>query len=408
GVLVVSLGGKYFEYNRVISNYENRNRHSKNNIMTWKDLWTEFLLKLNIPIKRKLRRVRIPRHDINEFMTIANIIKGRNERDFDDRLNRRSKVTSYLRTDDRLFEPYVDLVSITTIGRENFSFVREIGHDILRTAKRFETDNSVFINKSHLYFGLSLNSLYLSDSINAMIYWELSQQEESLTQGVAFNAAVAINNTVGKFSSVINPVNMALNSNQLYSGLRDNYTFISDFSTVLSGHHTPEVFAYFSSGLRFRQIDYWLQNNFTAMTKIYSQELVNILCILCEANLKNHLAVTQNMFGPIINHDLTNINAAVSAIVGYNHPNPPTGLFVTFPSRTDVDFNTSFPQLVLAIKTNALSGDSLKAHLVYGAYMLRNKSLHDFNPGLVYYNNNTLFLDTIGLLFAAISAIKNL
>lgn len=376
--------------------------------MTWKDLWTEFLLKLNINVNRKPRRARIPRHDINEFMTTANIIRGRNERDFDDRLNKRSKITSYLRTDDRLFEPYVDLLVLTTIGRENFSFVREIGHDILRTAKKFEADNSVSINKSHLYFGLSLNSLYLSDTINAMIYWELSQQEESLTQGVAFNAATAINNTIGKFSSVINPVTISLNSNQLYSGLRDNYTFISDFSTILSGQHTPEVFAYFSSGLRFRQVDYWLQNNFTAMTKIYSQELVNILCILCEANLKNYPAVTRNMYGPIINHDLTNINAAVSTIVGHSHPNPATGLFVTFPSGTDAEFKNSFPLLVAAIKTNTLSPDSLKAHLIYGAYMLRNKSLHDFNPGLVYYNNNALFIDAIGLLFAAISAIKNL
>jgi hypothetical protein len=225
---------------------------------------------------------------------------------------------------------------------------------------------------------------------------------------VAFNAAAAINNTIGKFSSVINPVNMCLNSNQLYSGLRDNYTFISDFSTILSGQHTPELFAYFSSGLRFRQVDYWLQNNFTAMTRIYSQELVNILCILCEANLKNYPAVTRNMYGPIINHDLTNVNAAVSTIVGHSHPNPPTGLFVAFPSGTDAEFNTSLPLLVAAIKTNTLTADSLKAHLIYGAYMLRNKSLHDFNPGLVYYNNNLLFIDTIGLLFAAISAIKNL
>lgn len=376
--------------------------------MTWKDLWTEFLLKLNINVNRKPRRVKIPRYDISDFMTTANIIKGRNERDFEDRLNKRSKITSYLRTDDRLFESYVDLLVLTTIGRENFSFVREIGHDILRTAKKFEADNSVSINKSHLYFGLSLNSLYLNDSINAMIYWELSQEEESRTQGVAFDAATAINNTIGKFSSVINPVTTCLNSNQLYSGLRDNYTFISDFSTILSGQHTPEVFAYFSSGLRFRQVDYWLQNNFTAMTKIYSQELVNILCILCEANLKNYPVVTRNMYGPIINHDLTNVNAAVSTIIGHNYPNPATGLFVTFPSSTDIEFNNSFPLLVAVIKANTLSPDSLKAHLIYGAYMLRNKSLHDFNPNLIYYNNNALFIDTIGLLFAAISAIKNL
>jgi hypothetical protein len=375
--------------------------------MTWKDLWTEFLLKLNIRVNRKPRKLKIQRHDINEFMTTANIIKVRNETDFENRLNRRSRITSYLRTDDRLFEPYVDLIATTTIGRENFSFAREIGSSILRTAKKFEQDNpTVFINKSHLYFGLSLNSIYLNDTINAMIYWELSQEEESHTQGATFNAAIAINNTIGKFSSVINPINLSLNSNQLYSGLRDNYAFINDFTTILSGLHTPELFAYFSSALRFRQVDYWLQNDFTAMTKIYSQELINSLCILSEANLKNYPAVTQSMFGNIINTDLTNINAAVSALVGVS--NPASGLFVTYPSRTETDFNTSFPILVNAIKANNLTADNLKAHLIYGAYMLRNKSLHDFNPSLVYYNNKVLFSDTIGLLFGAVSAIKNL
>jgi len=144
------------------------------------------------------------------------------------------------------------------------------------------------------------------------------------------------------------------------------------------------------------------------MTKIYSQELVNILCILNEANLKNYPAVTRNMYGQIINHDLANVNVAVSTIVGQSHLNPTTGLFATFPSGTDAEFNNSFPLLVAAIKTNTLSSDSLKAHLIYGAYMLRNKSLHDFNQGLVYYNNNALFIDAIGLLFASISAIKNL
>lgn len=376
--------------------------------MTWKDLWTEFLLKLGVTINRKARRVKIHRHTIDEFMTNAQIIKGRNERDFEDRLNRRTKTISYLRTDDRLFEPYTDLIVLTTIGRENFSFAREIGFSILRIIQKFETDNSVSVNKSHLYFGLSLNSVNLNDTINAMIYWELSQEEESNTLGATYNSTTAINDSITKFSSVINPVSYSLKENHLYNGLRSNYTFIQDFSDTLKAQQAPELFAYFSSALRFRQIDYWLKNNFTAMTKNYSQELVNSLCILCEANLKNFPAITKTMFGPIINHDLPTINPTVSALVGCSHPAPPNGLFVTYPSGTETEFNTSFPQLVAAIKTNTLNSDNLKAHLIYGAYMLRNKSLHDYNPNLTYYNNKWLFADTIGLLFAAISAIKSL
>jgi len=380
--------------------------------MRWKDLWTEFLLKFNIKTKEKPRRPRIARHDVNEFMTIANIIKGRSERGFEDRLNRRSNRNSYLRTDDRLFEPYVDLLVITTIGRENFSFIREIGTYILQTTKKFESDNSVSVNKSHLYFGLALNSIYMSDTINAMIYWELSQEEESHTQGAAFNPTAAINNIIGKFSSVINPVTVSLNSNQLYSGLRDHYACISDFATTLGLQHTPELFAYFSSGLRFRQIDYWLKNDFTAMTKIYGQELINSLCILCEANFKD-LGVTGTL-GSILNNSLSGLNASVSSIVGRSgnsRATPavlPTGLFLTYQTGNDVQFNTNFQILVNAIRTNTLTEEGLKAHLIYGAYMLRNKSLHDYNPNLIYYNNKSLFSDAIGLLFAAVWAIKKL
>jgi len=374
--------------------------------MTWKDLLAELLIKLGIKTKHRPRKPRIARHDIDEFMATANIIKGRSERDFEDRLKKRSRITSYLRTDDRLFEPYTDLLALVTIGRENFSFVREIGSSILQIAKQFEANNSVFINKSHLYFGLSLNSIYISDSINAMIYWELSQEEESHTQGATFNSTAAINNTIGKFSSVINPINLSLNSNPLYKGLRDNYAFIPDFTAILSFQHAPELFAYFSSGLRFRHVDYWLKNEFTAMTRIYCQELINSLCILCEANLKNIPAVTENMMGPIINKNLPTINANVSALIGVS--SPPSGLFLRYPTKTEVDFNSSFPLLITAIKTNSLTDRELKAHLIYGAYMLRNKTLHDYNPNLVYYNNKHLFSDTIGALFGAVCAIKNL
>jgi hypothetical protein len=377
------------------------------NIMTWTDLWTEFLLKLGIPLNRKPRKPPVRHHTVAEFMTNAQIIKGRSERVFEDKLNRRTKTVSYLRTDDRLFESYVDLIAHTTIGRENFSFAREVGNSLLRLTKKFETDNSVFVNKSHLYFGLSLNSVYLNDSINTMIYWELSQEQESQTLGATFNATIAINNAIDKFSSVINPINLSLNENPLYRGLKDNYTFISDFTDNLRAQHTPELFAYFSSAVRFRQVDYWLKNDFTAMTKIYSQELVNSLCILCEANIKNFTGVTKTMLGPIIHDDLPTLNANVATFVGRSG-SPATGLFLTYPTGSETQFNTNFPLLVNAIKANTLSDDDLKAHLIYGVFMLRNKSLHDFNPHLAYYNNKPLFIDTVGLLFAAVSAIRNL
>jgi len=374
--------------------------------MTWKDLWTEFLLKMGVKINLKPKRLIIHRHDIEEFMVNAQVVKGRTERDFEDRLFRRTTISSYLRTDDRLFEPYVDMVAQTTIGRENFSFAREIGNLILNLTNKYETDNNIHVNKSFLYFGLSLNSIYLNDTINAMIYWELSQEEESNTFGAAFDPTIAINNTIDRYSSVINPIKYSLKQNDLYNGLLSNYNFIPDFTDILRGQHTPELFAYFSSGLRYKQVDYWIKNNFTAMTKIYSQELINSLCILCEANLKNIPSVTNNMIGPILINDIPTINPSVASHIGGN--NPASGLFSLYPSKTEADFNTSFPALINVVKTNSLNVDNLKAHLIYGAYMLRNKTLHDFNPNLVFYNNKHLFADTIGLLFASVCAIKSL
>lgn len=371
--------------------------------MTWKDIFTEVLFKFGIDLTPKKKPV-IKRNDVQEFMTTSQIIKGRVEREFHERLRRRSTITSYLRTDDLLFEPYINLLASTTIGRDHFSFVRETGSYLLHTAKQFEQDHGVIINKRHLYFGFAINSIYMNDTINSMVYWELCQQEESNTMGTLFNPVAAINSAIDKFTSVISPIDVSLNENDIFTNLHTRYDNIGSFKDTIGSQAAPEVFAYLASGLRYRQIDYWLRNNFTEMSKLFAQELLNSLCILCEANLKNHPGVTERMLGPILNNDLVNVNATVSAIVGGSG----SGLFTAYPTGTDLQFDTNFPLLIARIKTNALTKDELSAHLIYGSYMLRNKGLHDFKSTLGYYNNRALFMDAIGLLFAAVPAIRNL
>jgi hypothetical protein len=348
------------------------------------------------------------RYDVDELRELETILKGRQITEFETLLAARSITESYLVEDDELFKPYGEFLTKTTIGRQNFSFVRDIGTVILERAKAFETPNSLHINKRHLYFAISFLSIYVNDTVSATIYWELYQNEESQTMGAAFSPTVAVLNTIQKFTSLSNPINLSITNNSLYAGLKSKYPFIEDFPAVLGRLHEPEVFAYFSSGVRFRQIDNWLRTDLTHLIRMYSQELLNSLCILCEACLKNIPGVKAKMLGEVINNYLPAITPAVSAIIGRSNSQPPTGLFVTYPSKSEADFNQSFPLLITAVKANKLSDNELKAHLIYAAYMLRNKSLHDFNPGLVYYNNGPVFIDSIGLIFAAVSAIQAL
>lgn len=251
-------------------------------------------------------------------------------------------------------------------------------------------------------------SVYNNSTINASIYWELSQQEEANTQGARYNPIVSLQNTIQRFSSAISPIEYGLRENTFYNRLLDNYTWIGDFKTNMLKLHDPETFSYFSSGLRNRAIAYWLKVHFTDMTKMYGQELLNSLCILGESLLKAKPAVTHQTLGKIINYDLVVVNPVISAKVGTGHTTPKTGFWITYPTNTTAEFNTNFPRLINHINTNTLSDDELKAHLVWGLYMLRNKALHDYDPTLCYYGNSQLFLDAIGLALACVPSIENL
>ena len=347
-------------------------------------------------------------HSAQSFRTTASVIKNRIDEQTKDLLQARVATASDLPTDDELFKPYVEFLVSATIGAEHYSFVRSIGNTVKGTIEDYEREKGVTINKRHLYFGFSLNALYMNDTINAMIYWELYMKEEHRVSGAAYNAVAALNRTIQQFTSAINPITSGINDNPLYKILKPKYTFIEDFPTLLPKYHSPEIFSYFSSGVRHRQIGYWIKKEFTDMSKMYGQELINALCILVEASFKDLGA--SGMLGPILNHFLPGYNAAVSHVIGLSAdgPRPATGLFLSHKTKTEAEFNTNFPLIIAAVKGGGLADDQLKGYLIYGAYMLRNKSLHDYNPNLAYYNNRDLFIDTIGLLFAAVSVMKHI
>lgn len=378
--------------------------------MEWKDIWTEVQIKLKIKDLQKVksRKPTFARHDIKGFTTTATILKGRLISEIERRLNQRSVTASYLRTDDRLFEPFVDFMVIDLQGREFPSFIFEIGFQILEVVEKYEVDNRLKVNKSHLYFGLALASIGKVSTINASIYWELCQKEEAHTLGAAYNPALSLQNTINKFTSAINPIEYGLIENILYKHLLDTYPWFGNFQTNLLTLADPWIFSYFSSGLRNKANNYWLKSNFTEMSKMYAQELLNALCILGESLLKQKPGVTRHTLGQIINHDLNGVNAAVSAIVGVSRP-AATGLWLAYPTGTKAEFDTNFPLLITRLKSApTLSDNEVKAYVIYGIYMLRNKALHDYDPTLVYYTNRSIFLDAIGLALAGVPVLRNI
>lgn len=377
--------------------------------MEWKDIWSEILLKLKIKkISNLKRRPSYARHDIKEILTTSTVLKARLIIETERRLQNRAITSSYLQSDNRLFEPFVDIMTINLQGREFYSFIFEIGIEIKNLVLKYELDNRINVNKSNLYFGLALCSINKVSTINASVYWELCQQELAHTLGAGYNPTISLQNTIEKFTSAISPIEYGLKENPFYYRLFNLYGWFGDFKTNLLTLNDPFIFSYFSSGLRNRANNYWLMNNFTEMSKMYGQELLNALCILNESLLKQNSLITHNTLGQILNHDLSSVNLNVSNIIGYGHTTPKTGLWLAYPTSTKTEFDTNFPLLISHIKTNNLSNDEIKAYVIFGIYMLRNKALHNYDPTLVYYSNKHIFLDTIGLALAGIPVIKNI
>lgn len=372
--------------------------------MKLKDIWTEFLL--NICLKKAKRVNRKPvffQHEIKDIIATSTIIRGRLIAEIEKRLQERSITTSYLFTDNRIFEPFVDLLTINLAARDYHSFVYEIGSEIIEIVTLHEKKTGLKVNKSDLYFGMALSSIYKESTIGASFYWEMSQSEESKITGITYNPVTSIQNAVNRFTSAISPIEYGLKENSFYQNLLAKHYWIGNFKDNMVNLHDPDIFSYFSSGLRNRAIAYRLKTHFTDTIKMYAQELLNSLCILSEALLKAKPGITQNMFGKIIHTDIPTIAPSVAT-----HIHGAGGISSTYPSSNKIQFDISFPNLITHIKTTTLTDDELKAHVIWGIYMIRNKALHDYDNTLCYYTDNRLFADAIGLGFAAVSIINKL
>lgn len=196
--------------------------------------------------------------------------------------------------------------------------------------------------------------------------------------------------------------------NPLYKDLKNRYNWIGGFAHNLVKLTDPSIFSYFACGIRNRAGAGWLNTAVIEMPKMYAQELINALCILTEATLKLRPALTpfRHKTIGVLFSNLDAQTPSVSALVG--KPSSNSGLFLTYPTGSTAEFNTNFSLLASALKTGNLTDDDAKAHLLYGAYMLRNKVLHNYDTALAYYNNVPLFFDAIAISFGAIAAALNI
>lgn len=322
--------------------------------------------------------------------------------------NRPNNNTDYVQTDDDIFSKYISLVVANSTTNTLCSLTQRIGYEILRTVFEFEKNNAIKINKRVLYLGLSLTDIMSGNYRSATRNLELHLLEDKSVTRKKSNPKKSITDAIYKYQSFFVGINNALDNNTILNILKTKSpNIIQCFNDILRKQTKSEVYAYLSATLQYVGINYWLnQEVVTPQTRLYAQEVINTLCILVETGLKKKLS-TNDTIGKILQNNLTNIN--ISNIIGRSRRNstPASGLFGYFPNE---QFNYSLKKIIQKIKTRKrVSDDEMSAYLLYGAYLVRNNSLHSFEKGKIqYYSNNNLnlFLDIFGLLFGALSVIK--
>jgi hypothetical protein len=351
---------------------------------------------------------RIPEFEtkaIEQLGIQANVLKQKLINAIEANLSTRNHAVSYDPADRSLFEPAVDFSATINLQQTGmYSYVFYSLLEVKELVEQYETTHCVKVNKSDLYFSLAYTSALNNATINSSTYWELCITEESQATGASYNPVTALRDILSRMTIVTTSVELGLEVNNLYNDLKVQYTWIGGFAHNLLQLTDPSIFSYFACGLRNRTGSGWLNTPGIEMPKMYAQELINALCILTEATLKLRPALTpfsHRTIGTLFTN-LDAQNPAVSALVG--KPGPTGGLFATYPTTSQSDFNANFPRLISAIKTGTQTDDEVKAHLLYGAYMLRNKVLHNFDSSLVYYNDVSLFYDAIAIAFGAVSA----
>lgn len=322
-----------------------------------------------------------------------------------DNLENRNKNQSYLATDGDLFIPFIDTyvsgVIIHPMESYFLSLGKEIYNDIIIP---YETDNSVKINKEHLFFALSMLSVRCGDEISAMTYWELTQRENKETNAgsIPVNLDNSIESLRQKFTTILEPVKLNYDENKLIKSLRLRFNFIDDFETTLTSLSDLHKAHFLSCGIKQVHILQKLRvYGDLNIVKIFAQELVNSLCVLNESLLKDQ-GIAGDTIGPLMNSVYTGF-PHIGTHLGQSSNS--TGVY----SISKLTFHTNYDQFISFLESSVITDENkLKADVLYALHRLRNEALHLLDDTREYYNDVELFEKTIGLLFICVSVIKKL
>ena len=275
----------------------------------------------------------------------------------------------------------------------------------------YESQNpTLIVNKEKLYFLFALLSTTSGNTMTSTTYWELTLKEASRISGTPVSINHIINQMPVRFTSLLNATKLRHDQNMMISALRPRYAFIYDYEANLNYLNNLSLLSFLSSGIRNVHINTLFDtfNQTVDVVKMYAQELINNLCVLNEAELKNNPHIPRllpnqkdRMIGKML-QCLSTINPGVHAVFSTLHTIP------TIKLSSETDFNNNFFNFLQIIESGTLTDDELKAYVLFGLLNLRNKVLHNLNPNLIYFNNTVLFLKTIGLLFSCISVIRSL
>lgn len=321
-----------------------------------------------------------------------------------------------------LFESYTKLF-LHPVSTDSIYF--NISVKVLEKIETLEKEKNITKNKQPIYFLLALTSIKKSNITGALLFWELSQKEIARVNSTVHSVNTTISTIPLGFKTIFAVIETFYSINSFVSFINSNYAgSIKTFDDLLSGFNDINKISLISCGLQNAEITKWMVhlNNTSEINKLLAQELINALCILVETHIKFKLQPSNNTLGRILNNDLPN---NLSVIVGNGNiqdnfkllwgslqinysSKKASGLFKKYKTGNINKFNANFVRLLNDIQNNPMAIDEMKAHVLYGAYMVRNSSLHEYNDNLAYFNNMDLFQKTIGLLLVSLNIIDTL
>jgi hypothetical protein len=305
------------------------------------------------------------------------------------------------------------------------SIYYDISIKVLEKIETLEKQTNIIKNKQPLYFLLALMSIKNINTTGALLFWELSQIEYARVNALTHSVNTTLSTIPNSFKSIYTAIEHLYNNNIFISFINSTYNgFNKTFEVLLSSFNDINKISLISCGMQNVETTNWMHhsNNSLHINRLLAQELINSLCILSESFLKSKISTANNTFGSILNNDLP---IRLSAIIGNSNmldskkffwgflqlnlkKKKVCGLFKAYRTGNVTKFNTNFVKLLNTIYGGTLTVDQMEAHVLYGAYMVRNASLHQYNENLVFYNNKDLFQKTIGLLFISLNVIDNL